>query len=95
MLPQESHHLLQEGYNVQERNRFGLVYERRIHPLRDKVSTQVNTPDLESRPELSLSKSCDLDLPIALRKEKRFCVKYLISNYVSNSKSHHNTLLLS
>ncbi|CAH9080868.1 unnamed protein product [Cuscuta epithymum] len=67
---------------------FGKVYERRIPNQRiEEVPEPTSVHDSDSMTGSEKGNtSSHLDLPIALRKERRTCVKYPISNHVSYSK---------
>ncbi|CAH9126355.1 unnamed protein product [Cuscuta epithymum] len=76
------------GEELQISKFFGKVYERKVPNQREEEvfePTSVNESDQMSVNEKG-NDSTDLDLPIALRKERRSCVKYPISNHVSYSR---------
>ncbi|CAH9085986.1 unnamed protein product, partial [Cuscuta europaea] len=61
---------------------FGKVYERKVpnHRIED-IPDPATVNESDSMPENDKGNNfSDLNLPIALRKEKRSCVKYPISN---------------
>ncbi|CAH9115704.1 unnamed protein product, partial [Cuscuta europaea] len=67
---------------------FGKVYERKVpnHRIED-IPDPATVNKSDSMPENDKGNNfSDLNLPIALRKEKRSCVKYPISNYLSYSQ---------
>ncbi|CAH9081355.1 unnamed protein product, partial [Cuscuta epithymum] len=67
---------------------FGKVYERRVPNQRiEDISDPETAHESDSLTENGKGNNfSNLDLPIALRKEKRSCVKYPISNHVSYSR---------
>ena len=79
--------------NEQNGTKFGRVYTRRLPHQRTEVTTVWPCQESEPRSEnesgnssISSNRSPESDLPIAIRKGKRSCVKYPISLVVSNSK---------
>ena len=57
------------------------VYSRRS--MVEKVSDMPRTSPINSRSSnLGMTPSCELDLPVALRKSKKHCTSHLISNFI-------------
>ena len=61
------------------------VYSRRMQPALKSLHTLTIHPDKDTENQTTSTPNdiSDLDLPIALRKEKRQCTQYPLSNFVS------------
>lgn len=92
--PNVSQELTEDGYRNRECTQFEKVYTRKFPNRGVESNTSPASHESEPTPESENGKqSSDLELPIALRKEKRTCAKYPTSAYVSYSKLLLRSLL--
>ncbi|XP_029129864.1 uncharacterized protein LOC109816369 isoform X2 [Cajanus cajan] len=85
----------EEEAEEEEDKFFGKKYERRKQPTSTLEQEKLSNPEVRIPEDNSEEVSITEDLPIALRKERRSCAKYPISQYVctNNLSDKHRSFI--